>query len=114
PHYVASPADYDAAARVMPKQLSASIRNSHPILHWIGTGHWAWYKSETEAGIEYILIDAATGQKQAAFDKAAVAAALARDGEPTSPDDLPVADLVFSEDRAKVKVVTPKRVLEWN
>lgn len=111
---VASRSDYEAAARVMPPQLNAAIRNAHLTLRWIGRSNWAWYKKETASSVDYVLIDASTGRKQPAFDQIAVATALAQDGKPVAAGKLPVTDLIFSEDRATVKIVTLAGVLDWN
>jgi dipeptidyl aminopeptidase/acylaminoacyl peptidase len=106
--------DYEAAARLMPARLNAAIRNAHPAPRWIGASNWAWYRNETATGADYVLLDAATGRRQPAFDQAAVAAALARDGEPVAAGTLPILDLIFSEDRATVSIVTPDGMLDWN
>jgi dipeptidyl-peptidase-4 len=110
----ASRSDYEAAARVMPLQLNMAIRNAHPTPRWIGHSNWAWYKNETATSADYVLIDAATGHRQPAFDQAAVAAALAQDGKTVAASKLPITDLVFSEDRRAVKIATPAGVLDWN
>ena len=107
-------ADYEAAARVMPQRLNAAIRNAAPALRWIGTGAWAWYKCQTAAGDDYVLIDAASGEKQPVFDQAALAIALDGLVSPVDARNLPIIDLVFSDDLATVTIVTPTATLAWN
>jgi dipeptidyl-peptidase-4 len=107
-------ADYEAAARIMRRPLNTAIRNAYPRPRWIGRSHWAWYRSETAAGVDYLLIDAATGHKQPAFDQAAVALALAQHGWAAAAGALPITDLTFSEDRTTVTIVTPAGALDWD
>lgn len=111
---VASRADYEAAAQVMSLQLNAAIRNARPTPHWIGRSNWAWYRNEGASGADYLLIDAATGRKQPAFDQAAVAAALGQVGKAVAATKLSITDLIFSDDRTTVKIVTPAGALDWN
>jgi hypothetical protein len=113
-HSACSRSDYEAAARVMPLRLNAAIRNAHPTLRWIGRSNCAWYRRETATGADYVLIDAATGRKQPAFDHAAIAAALNQNGETIAPDELPITDMIFSDDRATVTIVTPDGTLDWS
>ena len=56
--------------------------NTNPlVLHVAATPTWVaddrlWYRTTTENGTEFLLVDPATGMKAPAFDQARVAAAL--------------------------------------
>jgi dipeptidyl aminopeptidase/acylaminoacyl peptidase len=45
---------------------------------WVGTTHRFFYRRSVSGGHEFILVDAATGQRRAAFDHARLAEALSR------------------------------------
>ena len=75
--------DYARAERwVLPYDATANprVKNLLPEIHWIGEEDRFWYLRETEKGHEFTEVDAATGEKRAAFDHAAIAAALAASG----------------------------------
>ncbi|MDE0064132.1 MAG: prolyl oligopeptidase family serine peptidase [Gammaproteobacteria bacterium] len=76
-------ADYARAERwVLPYDATTNprVKNLLPEVHWIGEEDRFWYLRETEQGHEFTEVDAATGEKRAAFDHAAVAAALTASG----------------------------------
>ncbi|WP_165191511.1 S9 family peptidase [Caulobacter soli] len=107
-------ADYQAAAKLMPTRLLAAVKNGKPSVHWIGDTQWAWYQRDAAAGSEFLLVDAASGKSEPAFDAAAVAAALTKAGETAAASGLPVADLQFSPDRRTVTITTKAHVLTWD
>ena len=51
---------------------------------WVGDERF-WYRTTTENGTEFFLVDAATGARTAAFDQAKIAAALSTAGRATTP-----------------------------
>ena len=50
---------------------------------WVGDERF-WYRTATENGTEFFLVDAATGARTAAFDQAKIAAALSTAGRSTA------------------------------
>jgi dipeptidyl aminopeptidase/acylaminoacyl peptidase len=64
------------AARFSTPGLRAMVRNPMLRPHWIGGTDRFWYRREVPGGIQFTLVDAATGAQAPAFDHAAVAAAL--------------------------------------
>ncbi|MDQ2065125.1 DPP IV N-terminal domain-containing protein [Xinfangfangia sp. CPCC 101601] len=59
----------------LPTVFPAACHNLSVAPHWLDAGRF-WYRREGATGVEYLLVEAATGEKRAAFDGAAVAAAL--------------------------------------
>ena len=75
--------DYARAERwVLPFDATTNprVKNLLPEVHWIGEEDRFWYPRETQQGHEFTEVDAANGEKRAAFDHAAVAAALMESG----------------------------------
>jgi dipeptidyl aminopeptidase/acylaminoacyl peptidase len=68
---------------------------------WIGNTSRAWYRKSTKGGSVFMIVDAATLAKKAAFDHAAVAQALASLlGRSVDPNAPPFATLAFSSDES--------------
>lgn len=100
-----SQAAYDRATRF--QNASGLVRNLVIVHHWLPGRDEFWYRRETEAGAEYLIVDAATGRKRPAFDHAALARALtAALGREVSADGLPLTDVEFAADGSLV-VATP-------
>jgi len=69
---------------------------------WVGDDR-LWYRTTTENGTEFFLIDAATGARTAAFDQAKVAAALSAAARATySTYRLPFNQFDFGADRKSI------------
>ncbi len=100
--------DYARAERFMSYNVrplsSAGVVNAR----WLEDGRF-WYRSATENGWEFVVVDPATKSKAAAFDHSKVAAALkaASDGKLKSDEHhLGISDLVLS-DKDSEALLTP-------
>jgi dipeptidyl-peptidase-4 len=112
-HY--SRADYADAERFLPTRLLLAAKNAvvHP--RWLGEADWFWYRRFGQDGYEFVLVDAASGAREAAFDHRAVAGALqALTGEEYDAGDLAVTDLAFAIDRSHVDVRVSGAVLRFD
>ena len=98
-------ADYQRAARLRQttqnKVFRASIRPQ-----WLKGGSRLWYRVETAPGKhEFVLVDAQRKERNAAFDHARLAAALAKTlGRDVSGDQLPIDRLSFDEKGENVRL----------
>ena len=74
--------------------------------HWFAGNSRFWYRNDLAGGErEFILVDAAKGTRQAAFDHARLAAALAKaTGKPIDAKRLPIEGLDFSDNEPVVLV----------
>lgn len=77
--------DYAAAARLHEANTLALIRNADITPNWLGDTRRFWYQKQIAGGSQFVLVDAATGRSQPAFDHAAVAAALNAALKPETP-----------------------------
>lgn len=59
---------YERAARVLDANLAGGIRNATITPNWIGDGQSFWYRRDGDAGPEWVIVDAATGERRPAFD----------------------------------------------
>lgn len=71
-----SPADYQAAGRLLGPNLRGLVRNETVEPHWIGNTGKFWYRRDGENGSEFVVV-AADGSKSPAFGHAALSRALA-------------------------------------
>ena len=69
-------ADYTAAAALLEGNVGGLVKNARVEPHWLGDTGRFWYRRDTDAGHEYVVFDAANGEKSRAFDHDAVAAAI--------------------------------------
>ncbi|MGC2637488.1 MAG: DPP IV N-terminal domain-containing protein, partial [Acidobacteriaceae bacterium] len=106
-------ADYSRAAQFLPPNVDRLVSGIvRPF--WIGTTDQFWYRKTTPGAggnsIEFVLVDAATGSQQPAFDHAKLAASLsALTGRTLDPRQLPFPFLEFSPDLRSVTVpIGPK------
>src|SRR5262249_10287316 len=65
-------ADYARAERFMNYNVNPLVLHAGVRARWI-SGDRFWYRTQTENGAEFILVDAAAGTRTPAFDQAAVA-----------------------------------------
>lgn len=94
-------ADYERAERFMTYNTTPLVSNGSVRANWIPDDHF-WYRNQTAAGTEFILVDAVGAVKAPAFDHAAVAAALtAAMGKPINDTHLPFASITFETDRKR-------------
>jgi dipeptidyl-peptidase 4 len=72
-----SAADYDRAERFLRGHMPRYVDNADIEHHWIGTEDKFWYLRVNAVGAhEFVVIDAATGRRSAAFDQTLIAGAL--------------------------------------
>ncbi|MDE0349361.1 MAG: hypothetical protein OXM56_06620, partial [Gammaproteobacteria bacterium] len=69
-------ADYAAAAALLEGNVAGLVKNARVEPHWLGDTGRFWYRRDTEAGHEYVVFDAANGEKSRAFDHDALAVAI--------------------------------------
>jgi dipeptidyl aminopeptidase/acylaminoacyl peptidase len=70
-------ADYDRAEGLRAR-YEALVANVPDSATWIGETPRFWYRRSIAGGFEFVLVDAASGQKQAPFDHARLASALSQ------------------------------------
>lgn len=88
--------DYARAERFLPANTVGLVTNVASPPTWLADGRF-WYRSRTQAGMEYVLVDPARGRRAAAFDHARLASALATaTGGRVEPTALAVQELRFS------------------
>ena len=93
-----SAADYERAAKLQAltqnKVLKASVSP-----HWADDGDRFWYRNDLLGGArEFIFVDAAKGERRAAFDAERMAAALSKAvGKEFKAARLPIDDMAFAE-----------------
>jgi dipeptidyl-peptidase 4 len=81
---------YARAERFLPWNADKYAPNSNVDHHWIGTTDTFWYARRRLAGKEFVIVDAASGKRRAAFDHALLARTLsAALGKPVDPQNLP-------------------------
>src|SRR5258706_12808892 len=98
--------DYARAKKLL--RAPALTRNVLVVPHWIGDRDEFWYQRETETGLEYVTVDAATGRARPTFDHQAIAAALsAATGHAEPATALPIVDLGFTKDGGSLRITIP-------
>jgi dipeptidyl-peptidase 4 len=94
-------ADYDRAARLLMPRTPSLVRNSEVRPNWVGSGNQFWYRHETQAGAEFMLVDGSSRQMHPAFDHQGIAEALGNAaGKPVRGDALPFSSFSFGDGRA--------------
>lgn len=68
--------DYASAALLIEANLPQLILNPDVAPHWLGDSGHFWYQQQTARGSRFVVVDAKNGNRQPAFDHAAVANAL--------------------------------------
>lgn len=92
-------AAYQRAAALLPTQVTGLVKNEAVRPQWLENGEFFWYMRDTEQGVEYVLVRSATGERQPAFDHAALAATLSRDtGTAISPHQLTLQSMILGDD----------------
>ncbi len=82
------PAEFESA------KLMALVANLLPQAHWIDGEDRFWMKQEAGGGARFVVVDAATGHQEPAFDHARLAASLAEAGlADADADKLPIVSL---------------------
>jgi dipeptidyl aminopeptidase/acylaminoacyl peptidase len=92
------PADYARAENLRAKYEGAAVDIAGPPAA-IGHTHRFWYRKSVRGDEEFVIVDADTGQKHAAFDHDKIARSLSEaSGNHYSPGRLPFNALAFSDD----------------
>jgi dipeptidyl-peptidase-4 len=98
--------DYARANNMRPGILLPKLKNGFVVPHWIGEGDEFWYKRDNQEGFEFVLVDAATGRRQPAFNHEKMAQALAQTaGTQVRADQLPFDSFTFNPDRSAIHIV---------
>jgi len=89
---------YERARAVLPGNLKGLVSNESVQAHWFPNGNSFWYKRDSDVGVEYVLVDARTGEKLEAFDhqrlaKSAHQAAAPSTDSPVDSDQLVVTGM---------------------
>ncbi|MPZ17975.1 MAG: prolyl oligopeptidase family serine peptidase, partial [Luteitalea sp.] len=89
-------ADYERATSLRERYEAAAENIAGPA-RWIDDTNRFWYRKSVKGGHQFVMVDAATLEKQPAFDHEKIAAALARaTGEPQKAFDLPSRGIDFA------------------
>jgi hypothetical protein len=98
-------ADYARSARFN-NQMPALVLNNPGQPTWLANTNRFWYRKSVRGGNEFVMVDAATGQKQAPFDHAQLAAALSSaSGERYTAVTLPFNTFRFAENETAIEFV---------
>ena len=83
---------------------------------WSADGNLFWYRIDHAPGEwEFIVVDAAAGKRESAFDHARVAAAISQPNQPpVSADSLPVKHIEFAEGTHSLRLVLDDAVWRLN
>lgn len=104
--------DYARAEKFLPTNAERLVTGTvHPF--WIADSEQFWFRKTTPDSAEFVLVNAATGAQQPAFDHAKLAAALGQQtGQTFDPHHLPFQLIDFSPDLRSVTIlVGPRRFL---
>ena len=94
--------DYAKAERFLNYNTNRLVLHVAAQPTWVGDDRF-WYRTTTENGTEFFLVDAATGSRAAAFDQAKVAAALSTAARASyTAYRLPFNQFDFSADRKSI------------
>src|SRR2546422_459870 len=91
-------ADYARAEKFLPYNTTPLVLNTVRAT-WLAQGDRFWYRNLGAAGSEFVLLDAASGAREPAFNHAKIAAALgAMTGQTMDAAHLPFQEIEFSPD----------------
>jgi dipeptidyl aminopeptidase/acylaminoacyl peptidase len=97
-------ADYDRALGLRERWLYLTENLSEPAV-WVGNTSRFHYRKTVRGGFQFMIFDAATRDKRAAFDHERLAAALSKGtGEPYAALRLPFVDFRFSSDERSIEM----------
>lgn len=98
-------ADYARAERFLSWNKDKSVLNADIQHRWIGAQDRFWYLRASGAGQkEFVIVDAASGERTAAFDHPRLAQALGQaTGKSVDPAALPFSRLHFSRDQRSIE-----------
>lgn len=88
---------YARAERLLPDNAARLTSDLTLRPRWIADSDQFWYRWKSLAGIEFVLVDPAKGERKPAFDHARLASALSQaSGMPCQPHKLPFREIEFS------------------
>jgi dipeptidyl aminopeptidase/acylaminoacyl peptidase len=94
--------DYERAMS-LEKKFTGKVFYGNVMPSWIGKTNFFWYENFTPEGKKYVLIDAKDKTRKEAFNTAKMAAALNKTtGDTIKSGDLPVKNLLFTDDLRKL------------
>ena len=96
--------DYKRAGALRPKYEAAAVGMAEPG-NWIGKTTRLWYRRSVKGGYEFVLADAATRERRAAFDHERLAQTLNKaTGRKYTPVTLPFNTIAFVDDEKALEV----------
>jgi len=108
-------ADYAAAERFLPSRLLGVVKNAGVAPNWLGDSDRFWYRRDGANGEEFVLVDAESESREAAFDRARVAQAIETvTGAPPDGSRLGVTALEFDDERTRVEIHVPGAVISYD
>jgi dipeptidyl-peptidase 4 len=112
PPGVVTAADYARAEKFLPSNLDRLVYGAVRA-EWIGETDDFWYRRNEPGKVDFVLVDAATGAEQPAFDQARLAAALGKlSGRTLDSNQLPFQQIEFSWDMHSVSFAIGPRHFE--
>jgi len=92
--------DYARAEQWLLPNVMSKVKNLFVTPNWVGNSDEFWYRRQTKEGAEFVLVDAASGKKQPAFDHQAVAEALSKVlNKEVQGHNLPFQSFVYNSER---------------
>jgi hypothetical protein len=88
---------YELAETRMRHNIFRMVKNLFVVPHWIGQTDRFWYARQTAQGIEYVIVDAATGDRHPAFNHEVLARVLSTPDAPVGPENLGISELDFDD-----------------
>jgi dipeptidyl-peptidase 4 len=96
-------ADFARVERYLPWVAARKVRNAQVLPHWINGQDRFWYRQDSKTGATFLVVDAATGQRQPAFDHPVLAKALAAaTGKSAEPGALGFDHFAFTADEKAI------------
>jgi dipeptidyl aminopeptidase/acylaminoacyl peptidase len=102
--------DYARAEQLLGWNAQELIVNDAIRARWTADGTRFWYRNRSAKGVEFLIVDAASGAKRALFDPVKLAAALGQKAD-TAIDagKLPFRDLTLSADGKAIAFTTGRK-----
>ena len=89
---------YARAERFLPASATTLVRHARVHHRWIGKSDRFWYERDSGDGVDFVIVDAATGKRRLAFHHGALAASMARiSGRAVDARKLPLEQLEFDD-----------------
>lgn len=97
--------DFARSEQLLPPVLRSKVKNAFVVPHWIGQQDEFWYRRDTAKGHEFVIVEAASGHMQPAFDHEEMAKAFSKaSGAEVTAESLPFEDILFNADRSSIHV----------